>query len=310
MAMAAGAMRRVRVYFCSETLSELARIVGEILQEASPTMAFYVGPPGPHRKTTIAVVRPSGQIAGYAKFAVRDGSREKLRHEVTVLTDLASRDALEDRIPRVLGRFNWRGGEGAVLTAGPSRSAGIQPTDMHLGFLESLHRETFVSAAVSGIEWWRSTRSVLKRFESRLPQDWIRRYESLETFLVRRLGDSSIPMSRAHRDFSPWNCRVGNSGLFVFDWEFSRPSMPPLYDLFHYTSGPSALLGRRPKPTDHARRLLERLWPEGLELERELRVAYLADASLHYVEARLDATDMGGNVFRDWLGRQIDRSLN
>jgi hypothetical protein len=162
---------------------------------------------------------------------------------------------------------------------------------------------------VSASNWWQSTRSTLERVATRLPEDWKKRYERLETFLLRRLGDSSVPLSRAHRDFTPWNVRVGESGLFVFDWELSRRSMPPLYDLFHYLSAPSALLGRELRSTDHPVRLLERIWPDGLELLEELRVAYLADASLHYVEARLDSPDLGEDRFRDWLGWQIDRSL-
>jgi hypothetical protein len=308
--MAAGLFPCARIRLDEAKLSGLASMIGESLGLRVTSLAFYVGPPSSHRKATILAMGSSGRVAGYAKLAVRESARRRLRHEAEVLADLEGLAALVDRIPRVVGRFRWAGGDGTVLTAGPQQAARLRPTREHVEFLERLHASTAQSRSVLGSEWWRSMHSKLDRLQDRLPLVWSRRYERVETYLDRRMGDSLIPLSRAHRDFTPWNVRRGPVGLFAFDWELSRTGVPPLHDLFHYESVQAALLGRVVPSSNLTDVLLRRIWPEGLELQRELRIAYLSDTSLHYVQARLERPDEGEDSFRDWLGDEIDALIS
>lgn len=54
--------------------------------------------------------------------------------------------------------------------------------------------------------------------------------------LVRSCLDvnSTIPMSRAHGDFTPWNMFEAQDGLYVYDWEMALDKAPLFYDLFHF----------------------------------------------------------------------------
>jgi hypothetical protein len=59
-----------------------------------------------------------------------------------------------------------------------------------------------------------------------------------------RLSGESVKCGVSHGDFAPWNTRLGDGRLFVFDWESAAWDAPNLWDTFHYEVQVRALLKR------------------------------------------------------------------
>jgi len=53
---------------------------------------------------------------------------------------------------------------------------------------------------------------------------------------------------RGHGDFAPWNVAWSRKGLFVYDWEESRPNMPAFWDSFYYITAPALRIKKQPDP--------------------------------------------------------------
>jgi hypothetical protein len=54
-----------------------------------------------------------------------------------------------------------------------------------------------------------------------------------------------VPCGVAHGDFAPWNTRVGDGRLYVFDWESASWEAPTLWDIFHFKTQVAALLNKK-----------------------------------------------------------------
>ena len=50
----------------------------------------------------------------------------------------------------------------------------------------------------------------------------------------RELDGIMVPHGIMHGDFAPWNTRVENGHLFVFDWESTAWDAPILWDILHF----------------------------------------------------------------------------
>jgi hypothetical protein len=64
---------------------------------------------------------------------------------------------------------------------------------------------------------------------------------------LEAIADSGaqVHVHHTHGDFTPWNCFWTGKGLFVFDWEESRPDGLALADAFNYMVMPAVLVGAR-----------------------------------------------------------------
>ena len=197
------------------------------------------------------------------------------------------------------------------MTPGPARTGPATLSSVHVDFYkdmftafakETLFGESPMMVRMSersdrlGLDLSESLRDLMERALDRLEED---------------LGAISMPLSIAHRDFAPWNTRIGPQGLFVFDWDRLEDGVTPLYDLFHFQAIQSVLLGTREEIPD--RRflyyLLDSIWPEGRNHLPGLYLAYLLDMALFYAEARVVAPDTGDDRVLNWFADRIDRFL-
>lgn len=63
---------------------------------------------------------------------------------------------------------------------------------------------------------------------------------SLWSWLHRRAEEGvTVYEHRSHGDFAPWNCAWTKQGLFVFDWEESRPRALAFGDAFYFALAPA-----------------------------------------------------------------------
>jgi len=308
-AMRWGSLSRARIWLEPESLSDLSRQIASTLGEPGVTLAFYAGTPSAHRKITACAIGDSGNVAGFAKIAALGPSKSLVRNEREVLTELSSSDELHGRIPEVAGAFDWQGSDVLVMTAGPSTRGPGSLGPPHVEFLSRLHRASANPGCLVDSPSWSRAIETIERLGSRMPGVWADRYTAALNRLASGLGKRTIPLSRAHRDFTPWNTTIGPDGLFAFDWEMSRDGLPPLFDIFHFAAASAALLDRPFSIPAVAGELLARHWPEGSDALEDLWLAYLTDLSIHYTEGRVEHPTKGGDTMWNWQGRELDRVL-
>lgn len=310
-AVSSGGLRGRKVSLEREPLESLERELCRILGE-EVTLCFYIGSPGAYRKSTALALDAAGKTLAFAKIANTEQTRAKIETERRTLLRLSGCLELHGRVPRVFGHFHWNGNEVLVTSGGPPWPGPDSLADEHLDFCQRLAE--FSSSGVPGEVFadspaYARLSATLGRIEAGLPGEVAGLLHRALGRLREGLGGVDVPLSMAHRDFAPWNTRIGPRGLFVFDWDYATESAPPLYDLFHFQTIQSALAGQRdyrPSPEDFEG-ALEGIWPGGRPYFPWLYLAYLLDVSLIYGEARVMAPEAGEDrVWRWFLSRIRD----
>lgn len=287
--------------------TELAGALGE----PEVCVAFYLGVPGAYRKITAQVMTPGGVTLAFAKVSTSPATRQLIERERRVLHRLAESQGLRGRVPEVLHTFDWEESRVLLITGGPDRTGPGRLTEAHL----QLHRDVFLPFARRGTfaESGMMSRvsGTLHRIGPRLPEHLSARLNHALGRLRKELGPVRMPLSLCHRDFAPWNTRVGPGGLFVFDWDGAQKDTIPLYDLFHFQAIQAALFGRNEALPDLplVRRVLDGLWPEGRGHLSLLYLAYLLDMGLYYGEARVNAPEVGEDRVWNWFCGQVGAFL-
>ena len=307
----AGGVPGRNVSLRQEALVGLEDELAKALAEPEVCVAFYLGVPGAYRKVTAQVMTPEGRTLAFAKISTSHATRELIERERRVLLRLSESGGLRGRVPEVLHAFDWEESRVLLLTGGPERPGPTKLSSAHLDlcrrlFLPFARRSMFGDGAMM-------TRMVetLNRVGPRLPDTISVRLEQALGCIQEQLGPVRLPLSLCHRDFAPWNTRVGPQGLYAFDWDGAQGGTIPLYDLFHFQAIQAALFGRRDPLPDRPllRRSLDELWPEGGEYLPQLYLAYLLDMSLFYGEARVVAPDAGEDRVWNWFCGQVEAFL-
>ena len=295
-----------KLFLDGPALAELEAELSRVLNEPVG-VAFYVGTPGAYRKVTAQAVTPAGASLAFAKLAATPAARSDVEAERRNLLRLAENEALGGRVPALLGFFGWQGCDVLLVGGGPARPGPSELSPDHLGFLTDF----FVPFSGTGVF---AEGSMLVRLsertrllESRVPGSLHDVLDGSLAELRDGLGPVDVPVAPAHRDFAPWNTRIGPRGLFVFDWDRVEEGVTPLYDAFHFQAIQAALFGGREPVPDRAflRQLLDAVWPSGEEHVPYLHLAYLLDQALFYAEARATAPEAGEGGVLDWFVERL-----
>lgn len=311
-AISSGGFRGQRVALEEEPLERLERELARILgQEVS--LGFSVGSPGAYRKSTALVLDRAGKTLAFAKIASAEQTRMKVEAERRNLLRLSSCPELHGRVPKVLGYSHWNGNEVLTISGGPPWPGPDSLASSHLDFCQTLAKFSGNSGvAFAESPMYARLSDTLSRIEDGLSGEVSSLLHRALWRLQEGLGGVCVPLSVAHRDFAPWNTRIGPLGLFVFDWDYATESATPLYDLFHFRAIQAALFGKRerpPRPEDFEA-ALERIWPEGRPHLSWLYLAYLLDVSLIYGEARVMAPEAGDDRVWHWFLSHIKDFLD
>lgn len=208
----------------------LKALVANVTAERNPAFALLLGTPGKYRKLTIQVMRGTGEILGYIKLGLTKPANERVRYEAVVLENLAE---LRPAVPRVLYAGEWQ--DSYLLFQAPleGRPGPSELSAVHVAFLEKL-------AALRPVQ--KPGKQVLDEVDKRWKDltwrcDW--RWQKLGAATLdaarRELETTSVPCGYSHGDFVPWNTRVVNGRMSVFDWESCEPGMPLGWDTFHFS---------------------------------------------------------------------------
>jgi hypothetical protein len=218
----------------------LMALVTNVTGERNPAFAMSLGSPGKYRKLTIQVMRASGGTLGYIKLGLTKPAGDRVRHEATVLEDFA---ALRPQVPRVIYSGEWQNSYMLFQSPLEGRPGPAELSGMHVEFLEKL-------AAIRRVD--KPGLRVVEEIGARWNEvtwrcDW--RWKDLGTATLaaahRDLEKVTVPCGFWHGDFAPWNTRVQDDSLAVFDWESCEDGTPLGWDAFHFSVQVASLLKKR-----------------------------------------------------------------
>jgi hypothetical protein len=215
----------------------LKALVTNVTGERNPAFAMLLGTPGKYRKLTIQAMRAGGEILGYIKLGLTKPASDRVRHEASVLEDLAG---LRPQVPGVLYSGEWQNSYMLFQSPLEGRNGPSNLAGMHVELLEKLAAMRRVNkpgpqiVEEVGARWnevtWRC--------------DW--RWKQLGTATLaaarRDLDKVMVPCGLWHGDFAPWNTRVQDGQLSVFDWESCQTGIPLGWDTFHFSVQVASLL--------------------------------------------------------------------
>jgi hypothetical protein len=231
-----------RVLVASRGPLPLEALVREVTGECQPVFALSLGASVRFRKLTLQVMRLSGEILGYIKLPLTDAAPERVRHEAEILDRLSSHPALRAHIPRVLYSGEW--GDGAILfqSGGPSRPGPIlfnRQCEDFLRLLRGIH-----TAEKPGQVLWEEVAAHWRKTEPSLGSGWRALGQAALAKAKREIEGVMLSCGVAHGDFVPWNTRVADGRLYVFDWESASWEAPTSWDSFHFKTQVTALLNK------------------------------------------------------------------
>jgi hypothetical protein len=234
---------RDRVLLASRKPPQIESLVRDATGESNPVFAFSLGTPGRFRKLTIQVTRPNGELLGYFKLPLTPSANQRVQREAATLQQLGSCAPLQSQIPRVLHAGIWAGAPILFQSGGPAESAPVKFGGLQHEFLDKLwsfkKRNRLGNALVEevGYRW--------KTVEAKLDSEWRSLAAAALARAARDLKDVSVECGITHGDFAPWNTRLLNGQLYVFDWESASEVLPRLWDVFHYHVQVESLLRLR-----------------------------------------------------------------
>ena len=232
-----------RVMVASKEPLPLEVLATKVTGEPEPVLALSLGMPGDLSKLTVQVMGRCGEILGYIKLPLRPAAAERVRHEASVLERLWQFPSLRPHIPKVLHAGRWADGYVLFQSPGPYRPGPVEFGALHEGFLRSLW-------GVYRIE--KPGRTLVEEVAARWRRVGPLADPELQDLGKRTLERASreldglmVPCGIMHGDLVPWNTRVENGRLFVFDWESAVWEVPTLWDVFHFYVQVASLLNRR-----------------------------------------------------------------
>ena len=300
----------MRVDLDEASVASLEQHLAQALGHPTVRFAINSGTPGAYRKATLQVFSASGETLAFAKMSDRPLSAVALATERRILEELARLPGIGSHLPTPLAWLGWRGATILVLRPGPSALGPRRLGAPHHQFLAALHRSTLAPARYRDSPWRQRMRRELARCLPHLDEIWRGRYDLALHRLEHELASSRVPFCFAHRDFAPWNTRIGAAGLFVFDWEMGESGTFPLHDAFCFEAAQAiGGLGRAAAKGGFVERLTAEVWPEGAGRTALARLAFLVDASLYYMRAGIVAPKEGRRDAIIWFGGELDRAL-
>ncbi len=220
----------------------LESLVTAVTGEQRPMFALSVGTPGLFRKLTVQVMGLDGQILGYIKLPLTEAASERLRHEAKILKYLASFVELHPYIPRLLHAGEWGNGYILFQSGTPAQPSPTEFGPLHQKFLEALWSVQRI--AKPGHAVVEEVAARWRKVEPQMDSLW----QSLGAQALAKAGHQlegvNLTCGIMHGDFAPWNTRVADGRLFVFDWEWASLEAPLSWDIFHFRAQVASLLNK------------------------------------------------------------------
>lgn len=283
-----------QVLVASREILPLETLVREVTREYQPVFSLLVGTEAHFRKLTVQVMRPDGDILGYIKLPLTDAAVERVRHEAETLNHLWRFPALRPYIPQVLYSGEWGNGPILFQSGGPSRPGPQQFNSQCEEFLRLL-------LAIHSIEkpghfLWEEVAARWCRTELNLASGWRDLGWAVIKKAKQELDGVLVRYGTTHGDFAPWNTRVADGRLYVFDWEYASWEAPTSWDIFHFKTQAAALLNKKDN---------RQIFPDRGPSERASYLLYLLNSACKLFGEESPARAIGLEYRRQLLASQV-----
>lgn len=224
---------------CPLDLDVLAQ---EVTGQKDLHLTFSFGEPRATRKLTVQVMTNDGRVLGFIKVPLTSLARERVQHEARMLFSLEAHPELSGQVPKLVFGGLWRG-EYVLFQSAVSGVSGVPTlTEGHCQLLEKLGRigatNTDGSAVAGEVrDVWNEVK-LKATFSDRAVVENILRNASAQLVGV------AVECGLSHGDFAPWNIRMQDGRICLFDWEAARAGAPRVWDRFHFLTQCSTLLGQ------------------------------------------------------------------
>ena len=252
------AAEEIRPILDGKVLADLQGAWQESLGRRELPCALSLGEPTPYRKITALVFDREGEPLAVAKAGCTPAAAALIANERMALESVGSMAIQGIAIPALLGHgktgpVSWIL-EGPLLSGRPSPSA-LQKE--HITFLSELARGTVRRMPLDSSDIWMHLQRALNSSDCSIRAGFESERPFIDTLRDRMISlspedlQSPWPINAAHGDFAPWNMRVGDGRLALFDWEYFLPAAPAGWDLLYFIVRVENLIAKKP---------LERIW--------------------------------------------------
>jgi hypothetical protein len=234
---------RDSVLIASRAPLPVESLVSDVTGETQFIFSLSLGTPGTFQKLTVQVMSSDGSILGYLKMPLTDGALKRLRHEGAFLRKLSGFPNLQDHIPRLLFAGPWRGIDIVFQSPLEGETGPVRFTQLHEEFLQKLQScQPSVSPAAIVIE---DTARKWERIAPRLGARWQNLGQEALRIATQELRGTVVPCGIQHGDLAPWNTRLHQGRLSIFDWESAASNAPNLWDKFHFLAQTECFLNKK-----------------------------------------------------------------
>jgi hypothetical protein len=204
-------------------------------KDDAPCPALYFGNPGPLQKLTLFCPNHQGELDKVTKVALNRSANPAIVREAFWLRTLGNIPAMAPFLPKLLG-------EGTLSCGLSYLSMQALPKGVSTRRFERRHRHFLRLLAAYRPEPTPFNASgahlrLRERMGQALPLMDGQYQELLQNVMneiEREIGAQWLPTCLLHSDFAPWNVRLAEDHLYVFDWEYAEESGNPIQDFLHF----------------------------------------------------------------------------
>jgi hypothetical protein len=205
-------------------------------------LVIFAGSESPRRKiTALAVTGRQGKDV-VVKIADTERGTDAVKQESQALRALEG-SPLSSQVPKLIWEGQWESYyvqlQEKAIGVDCKQTASL--TDAHLNFLSKLSTIGRKVTPLKETRVWRDVEAMAKASCSKALSHPIR--IALERVLSDKFANMPVVCHRTHGDFTPWNIKVNNGKLFVYDWEDSLSDGLALTDIFHFLYRQASLVG-------------------------------------------------------------------
>jgi hypothetical protein len=121
----------------------------------------------------------------------------------------------------------------------------------------------------------RDTASKWEKIAPHLGARWQNLGKEALRIAARELRAIAVPCGIQHGDLTPWNTRLHQGRLAIFDWESGSSNAPNLWDRFHFLAQTECVLNKKPEAREQ---------PDLREQNRGLYLLYLLHSTAQTAE--------------------------
>ncbi|GAB1268526.1 hypothetical protein NBRC116493_17790 [Aurantivibrio infirmus] len=223
-------------------------VIFYLLEKYKPySYSIFLGTVGENRKILVEL-HGHNNCQVFVKVPISEKSKNLIRNEVATISRLEAYDFRVMKLPKVLSSHK----KGFVELSNIRPAKFKQPSQFLNIHGEALSELYSVGVSKCKIEP-KSYLDLVERLEARIfsnkQADHLKTiYPFLELLSTVRSAinvlnaDFDVYCSIGHGDYTPWNNFVDHNNVYVFDWELSEPTLPLLYDFFHFIVQSEALI--------------------------------------------------------------------